>query len=184
MPTRLCEKLRKVRRDRVSGVLAMRRPCSHTHRPATLGLRHVEAWMNKTSSQPRGRISGDRDGVKKPSPDRRPPTRAYSGFDRRQTDRSPAAGTIDRCRAGHDVNRFAVARISFSHTRRGLGNAGDPRSRKTYALRATDPAPVKTNCATVAGWIESDDGTPVSDKVPVMVATSHGGETALPGGGS
>lgn len=85
---------------------------------------------------------------------------------------------------GTHVIRFAVARNQLFAYAQGLGQTQVTlEAGKTYVLRATDPVPVKTNCATAAGWIESEDGTPVSDKVPVMVATYTGGEIALPGGG-
>ncbi len=54
---------------------------------------------------------------------------------------------------------------------------------KTYVLRATEPVTTAPNCARSTGWIESDDGTPIGDKVSVMVATNTGGEIPIAGGG-
>lgn len=46
---------------------------------------------------------------------------------------------------------------------------------KIYTLRATEPAGISAFCSTSTGWLESEDGTPASDKVPVMIARFTGG---------
>jgi hypothetical protein len=54
---------------------------------------------------------------------------------------------------------------------------------KLYVIRATAMQPVAPNCAMSSAWLESEDGTVVTDKVPVMIGAYTGAEVPVGGGG-
>jgi hypothetical protein len=54
---------------------------------------------------------------------------------------------------------------------------------KTYVIRAIEPVQITSVCATSVVWLEGDDGSAITDRVPVVIGTYTGGEAPLPGGG-
>jgi hypothetical protein len=83
----------------------------------------------------------------------------------------------------HNIE-FGVATVSafrdaggFIKTRARL-EAG-----KTYSLQATEPVASSAVCAEATGWIAGDDGTPITEKIPVVIQEGGGAEIPIAGGG-
>jgi hypothetical protein len=54
---------------------------------------------------------------------------------------------------------------------------------RKYVLRASEPVVVSSVCARANAWIEGDDGKPLTERVPVVIATYSGMTIPVPGGG-
>lgn len=85
---------------------------------------------------------------------------------------------------GTHLIMFGVSTKTLFKNAVGVGKAQwDLEAGKTYVLRATDPTKISGLCARSSSWLEGEDGTPIGDKVPVVVATDTGAEIMVPGGG-
>jgi hypothetical protein len=116
-----------------------------------------------------------------------PDTRAYLvAIDGKLTSDGPR-GWDDRTLAapGEHMIKFGIGKSApFLKDAWGFGETkATLEPGQTYTIRASQPLQVTSVCATAEGWLETGDGKPAADKVPVMIMTYTGAEIGLPGGG-
>lgn len=82
------------------------------------------------------------------------------------------------------VVKFMVGKHTLFAEAGGVGEVQlTAEAGKTYVIRATEPAQVTGICATSSGWVERDDSTVISERVPVIIRSYTGGVVPLAGGG-